>query len=86
MKAERAASVAKKEANEEIRDFFKDKRRKLEQGCDNCSGSAAADVDAITGSFDVPVVVAPAEDQVTFVTGNDGTVYKIPSELLKKNI
>ncbi len=80
MKAERAASVAKKEANEQMRDYFKDKRRKLEEGCEKCAvpdGDDAASVD---------VSVVPAENPVTLVTGDDGQIYKIPTELLKNNI
>ena len=59
MKAERAASVARKEANEEMREYFKDKRRKLEAGCEKCSGPAAVEIDP----------------QISFVTGEDGQIY-----------
>ncbi len=69
MKAERAASVAKKEANEEMRDFFKDKRRKLQEGCEKCSAPAPDD-DADLGN--------------TFtVTGDDGVLYEVPNDFLK---
>ncbi len=81
MKAEREAALAKKEANEEMRDYFKDKRRKLEEGCEKCSGQDAV-VDVV--SAEVPVV--PAVSPVTLVTGEDGQIYEIPTELLKKNV
>ncbi len=76
-----------------MKKFFEDKRRKLEEGCEKCSGDVeavqqdapAAVSDGLT-IFDLPASADPSAipDGFTAVTGTDGKSYLIPSDALKQ--